>query len=384
MKNFEFYSPVRIIFGPGEVARLGEQAAKFGKRALLVKSEGPLEELGVYKRVTDLLEQAGLAVFPLEGVTTNPKLSSVYEGITICKENNVDIVIAVGGGSPIDCAKAIAMGAVDDGDVWDFFTHKRTASGALPIGVVSTIAATGSEMSLHCVITNEKTQHKYATHYEFHLPKFSIIDAELHTTVPKYLTACGMCDIITHAAENYFAGDKSTPLTDRIAEGIVLTVIENEKILGNLEDVELRNNLAWAATMAINGITDLGRGAFEYGAHIIEHALSAHFDVIHGAGLSVVHPAWLYYRCEQDPGKFVKFAQRIFGLEQGATSDAAFGKAGIDALKAKYKSWGLPTTLKELDLGPESFEKVAEVVVNDPDSFIQDKDIVRNVLERCQ
>lgn len=384
MQNFEYYNAVRIVFGPGEMSRLGELAAGYGKRALLVKSEGPLEELGVYKRATDLLEKAGLSVVPLEGVTANPKMESVYKGIELCRQNDIDIVIAVGGGSPIDCAKAIAMGALDDGDVWDFFTHDRTPDKALPIGVVSTLAATGAEMSMHCVITNEKTGHKYATHYEFHYPRFAIIDAELHRSVPKKLTACGLVDAITHAGENYFAGDKSTPLTDRIAEGVILTVIECEKLLDHLDDIELRNNHAWAATISINGLTDLGRGAFEYGAHIIEHAISGKFDVVHGAGLSVVHPAWLSYRCEKDPEKFAKFAKRIFGMEQGSMSNLELGRAGIEALKAKYKSWGMPLTLSEIGVEESSFDEIAEIVVNDPDSFITEKKDVIQVLNSCK
>jgi alcohol dehydrogenase YqhD (iron-dependent ADH family) len=384
MDKFEFYNPVRIVFGAGEMDRLGDLASGFGKKALLVKSEGPLEKLGVYNRATELMEKAGITVFSLDGVTANPKLKSVYEGIDICKKNGIDVVIAVGGGSPIDCAKAVAMGAVDDGDVWDFFTHKRSPVSSLPIGAVSTLAATGSEMSQHCVITNEASEAKYATHYEFHLPKFSIIDPELHASVPKSLTACGMVDTITHAGENYFAGSKNTPLTDRIAEGVIRTVIENEGILNNLGDLESRGNLAWAATLGINGITDLGRGAFEYGAHIIEHAISAKFDVIHGEGLSVVHPAWLSYVCEKDPEKFTKFAARIFDMDQGSWSDAEFGQSGIDALKAKYREWGMPITLGELKIDESSFDAIAEIVINDPDSFIEDKGVVLDVLGRCK
>ena len=377
MQNFEFHNPVRIIFGPGEMNRLGELAALHGRKALLVKSTGPLEKLGVYAQAQELMEKAGLTVVSLDGVEANPKLSSVNEGIRLCKANGVDIVIAVGGGSPIDCAKAIAMGAVDDGDVWDFFTHKRTPDGALPIGTVSTLAATGAEMSIHCVITNNKVRQKYATHFDFHLPKFSIIDAELHKTVPKFLTACGMVDIITHVGENYFAGDKNTLLTDKIAQAIITTVIESEGILEDLGNVDLRNNLAWAATMGINGITDLGRGAFEYGAHVIEHALSGKFDVTHGAGLAVVHPAWLYYRCEKDSAKFKQFERTLFGIEGS-------GKEGIDTLKKKYLDWGMPASLKDLGIDESSFDEIADIVVHDPDSFITDKQVVLDVLQRCK
>ena len=384
MKPFEFYNPVRIVFGPGEMARLGQEAIKYGKTVLLVKSAGPLEKTGVYKRAIDLLEDAGLKVFHLDGVAANPKLHSVKEGIEICRQNSIDIVIAVGGGSPIDCAKAIAMGAVEDDDIWDFFTQKRTATKSLPIGVVSTIAATGAEMSLHCVITNEKTHQKFATHYDFHFSAFSIIDPELHCTVPRYLTACGMCDTITHVAENYFAGDNNTPLTNRIAEGVVQTVIENENALDKPEDLELRGNLAWAATIAINGLTDCGRGAFYYGAHTIEHAVSGIFDVTHGAGLAVIHPAWLEYLCDQDPAKFVTFAKRVFGIQDSGKSDMEIGKAGIKTLKEKYQSWGLPVTLAELNISNEAFDKIATAVIADPDSPIEDKAIVIDVLQRCK
>jgi alcohol dehydrogenase YqhD (iron-dependent ADH family) len=273
---------------------------------------------------------------------------------------------------------------VDEGDVWDFFTGKRAAAKALPIGAVSTLAATGAEMSLHCVITNEAEKKKYATHFEVNYPKFSIIDPELHKTVPRFLTACGLCDAITHAGENYFIGDRNTPMTDRIAEGVILTVIESDKVLDEPDNLELRANHAWAAAIGINGLTDCGRGAFYYGAHTIEHSVSAHFDVAHGAGLAVVHPAWLAYLCEQDPARFAHFAGRIFGIKGKPAKEA--GLAGIAALKAKYKSWGLPVTLKELKVpeDPATFEKIAADCLVDPDSGIKDKQIVLDVLARCK
>lgn len=385
MKEFEFYNPVRIIFGAGKFDALGTETARLGRRALLVKAIGPLEKLGVYAHATKSMEEAGAQVFPLEGVAANPKLSSVREGIRIAKDRQVDVVIAVGGGSVIDCAKAIAVGAVHDGDVWDFFTGKRPApQKALPIGAVSTLAATGAEMSLHCVITNAETNQKYASHFAVNYPRFSIIDPVLHTTVPRFLTACGLCDTITHSAENYFVGDRSTPMTDRIAEGVVLTVLENEGILDHLDDVEMRANLAWAAAISINGLTDCGRGIFYYGAHTIEHSLSAFYDVAHGAGLSVVHPAWLDYVCEQEPKRFARFAERVFGATRSGKSDQSVGKAGIAALKAKYKAWGLPTTLSQLGVKDTSqFEAMAAGIVVDPDSGIKDKSIVFNVLQRC-
>jgi alcohol dehydrogenase YqhD (iron-dependent ADH family) len=236
------------------------------------------------------------------------------------------------------------------------------------------------------VVTKSETNQKNALHSELNLPKFAIIDPELQKSVPRYLTACGMCDTITHAGENYFAGDRALVITDYLAAGVIRTVLDNEKVLDNLNDLSARSELAWAATMGINGITDLGRGAFEYGAHIIEHSISAHFDVVHGAGLSVVHPAWLSYRLDHDdsPVRFVKFAREVMGLEQKKMSDKEFGKAGIEYLKSKYKSWGLPTTLKEINITEKNFDAIAETVVKDPDSFISDKKQVFDVLNRCK
>lgn len=385
MKDFDFFNPVKIVFGVGKFASLGAEAAKYGKKALLVKSAGPLEKLGVYAKATKYLESAGLQVFTLENVAANPKVSSVREGIRICKEKKIDVVIAVGGGSAIDCAKAVGVGAMYEDDIWDFFLGKKAAEKSLPVGAVSTLAATGAEMSLHCVITNEELKQKYASHFTVNFPKFAIIDPELHVSVPRFLTAAGMCDAITHSAENYFAGDPVNPMTDRIAEGVVHTVLECEKVLDQPDNLELRASLAWAAAISINGLTDCGRGAFEYGAHIIEHNIAAHYDVTHGAGLSVVHPAWLAYVCEKNPTRFAHFAERIFGLVRGKKTDLELGMEGIAALKARYKSWGLPVTMGELGIKDESkYDAIASSILLDPDSFIKDKGIVFNVLARCK
>jgi len=330
------------------------------------------------------MKEAGVEVHNLENVAANPKLSSVREGVEICRKNGVEVVIAVGGGSVIDCAKAVAVGAMDDGEVWDFFEQKRAADRALPIGAVSTLAATGAEMSMHCVITNEEQKKKYATHFVVNFPRFSIIDPELHTSVPRFLTACGLCDVITHAGENYFVGDRNTPLTDRIAEGVILTVLESDGVLDDLENVELRANHAWAAAIAINGLTDCGRGIFYYGAHTIEHAISAHFDVAHGAGLSVVHPAWLSHLCEKDASKFAHFAERVFGMKRGGKSEGEIGRAAVAALKDRYRSWGLPVSLKEIGVEESAFDRIAATCIVDPDSGIKDKAIVLDVLGRCR
>ena len=384
MNNFNLYLPTRIIYGADEFARLGKEAKQFGKVALLVKTAGPLEVLGIYGRAREYLLGEGMEIVELDDVSENPKLSSVYEGCRLCKEKGVDIIIAVGGGSAIDCAKAIAFGAVNDGDVWDYFENKRTASKALPIGVVSTIAATGAEMSVHCVITNEEKRLKLAVHYHFTLPKFAIIDPVLHTTVPAKSTACGMTDIITHVMESYFENNGQL-LTDRIAESIVQTVMECEPVLKHPSDLGYRGELALCAVYAINGLTDVGRNSWIYGAHEIAHGLSAIYDTVHGESLAVVHPAWLKHLCLQNfqPGKFVQFGERILNMERREESDIEFGLRAIEALKKKFESWGMPKTLQELGVEEKKLEEIAISTVANPISPLNDKAEVLEVLKSC-
>jgi len=383
MNKFRFYNPVRVFFGPGEMNRLGIEAVKYGKVALLVKTTGPLERLGVYERATQLMTDSGMKVHTLEGVEPNPKLTQVEKGARICRDNGVDVVIAVGGGSAIDCAKAVAFAALDDGDIWDFFLLKRVPKDGLPIGAVSTLAATGSEMNVNCVITNDRTQQKYSAHFEFSFPKFAIIDPELHKTVPRFMTACGMVDTISHVMEGYFDGCGDTPLQDRIAEGIILTVMENERALVNPDDMSARNNLAWAATLGINGINDAGRGGKMWDAHTIEHEVSAKYDITHGAGLAVIHPAWLVHLCRKNPEKFVQFAERVFGIEKANKSDLEVGLEGIKVLRMKFRNWGAPITLKEVGVEKKMLPKLAEHVPKNPEGHALDKKEVLAVLESC-
>ncbi len=389
MKNFAFFNPTRVFFGAGEMNRLGKEAVKYGKKAMLVKTEGPLEKMGVYDRATKLMENEGMTVVPLNGVTSNPKLSKIEEGISICKAEGVDIVIAVGGGSGIDSAKAIAYGALDDGDLWDFFTLKRVAAKSLPIGAVSTIAATGSEMNVNCVVTNDRDPdmnnwRKWSTHFEHSFPQFAILDPQLHVSVPKYLTAAGMADTISHVLEGYFDGEEDTPLQDRLGEGVIQTVIENDGVLSDPGNVSYRANLSWAATLALNGLHDAGRGGKAYDAHTIEHELGAKTDCTHGAGLAVCHTAWLYHLNSLNPKKFVQFAERVFGIRKAdGMTDEEVGKMGIDALKAKFKSWGMPLTLKELGVKREDIPKLALDMTQNPEGVLLKQEVLIEVLEGC-
>lgn len=389
MNNFSFYNPTRIFFGQGEFEKLGKLASAYGSKALLVKTAGPLEKLGVYAKATELMQKEDMTVYQLDGVTSNPRLTKIEEGVKLCKEYKIDIVIAVGGGSGIDTAKAIAFGAVDDGDIWDFFALDRTAAASLPVGAVSTIAATGSEMNLNCVVTNDRDPDprnwvKWSTHFEHSYPKFAILDPELQKTVPKSLTAAGMVDTISHIVEPYFDSCGDTPLQDRLGEGIVMTVIENEKVLEDPENLVYRSNLCWSATLALNGLHDAGRVPKPWDAHTIEHEVGAKTDCSHGVGLAVLQPAWLYHICARNPARFAQFAQRVFGIEKKqGMSDMDVGLKGIDALKAKFKSWGMPSALKELGVTREMLPKLADDILKNPEGKDLKRDELLKVLESC-
>lgn len=383
MNSFEFYNPTRIVFGPGEIRSAGRYTAEYGKKALILTTREQTKKLGILDTVARSLAEQNIQYALLAGVDPNPRLSTVYQGIEICKKENVDVILALGGGSVIDCAKAVAFGTFEEGDLWNLFTGKCSASKGLPVIAVSTISGTGSEMNTNCVITNEKLKQKYATHFTISFPKVAIIDPELHKTVPPYLTACGMTDTISHVLEKYFDGTPDTPMQDRIAEGIILTVIESEGVLKDPGNVTMRANLAWAATLALNGLNDSGRGCNNYDAHTIELELSAKYDIAHGAGLAIVQPVWLKHLCEKDPGKFVQFAQRIFNIDTGTRSDLGTGLLGIEALQNKFKQWGMPATLKEAHIPREDIVKLAASAVMAPEGSYLVQNEITEVLLHC-
>ncbi|NLY43248.1 MAG: iron-containing alcohol dehydrogenase [Clostridiaceae bacterium] len=385
MNSFEFYNPVRVIFGNDKMDRLGELAAQYGKKALLVKQKSKsLERLGIYDRAKKLLIDAGMEVYELEGVVPNPRISSVREGAEICKKNGIDIVIAVGGGSCIDCAKAICIAAKDDGDVWDFFTLKRTAKDALPLGVVSTLAGTGSEMNVNAVITNEETKKKWSIHYEMLYPKFAIIDPKLQLSVSPKVTAATAFDIVSHCLESYFDSCPNTPLQDGIDETIMRTTMECARILVKTpDDLEARTNFCWCSTLALNGLTDAGKNGDPYDAHTIEHEIGALYDVPHGEGLAVVQPAWLKVKAKKDPRKFVQLAERVFGIDKSGKEDLEVAFEAIDALKQWAKEIGNRTTLKELGVEKDRLEEIVEGILSNPEGRNLDRNDVMEALLDC-
>jgi len=381
MNSFEFSNPVRIVFGPGSASKAGALAAPYGRKALVVTTRGSVKRLGILDKVIKALDEAGVQSTVLSGVDPNPRLKTVYEGAKICREFGADMLVAVGGGSVIDCAKAIAVGALDDGDIWDFFTQKRQPQRALPVVCVLTISGTGSEMNANSVITNEETDQKYVLRSPLVYPKASVIDPELMVSVPKYFTACGMVDTISHVLEKYFDGTPDTPLQDRMAEGVVQTVLESAEILKRPEDVTLRGVLAWASTLALCGLCDAGRGMGAFDAHTIELEISARYDVAHGAGLAAVQPAWLEHLCRKRPEKFAQFAGRIFGIHR--SSDLEAGLEGISVLREQYRKWGMPVTLREMNIPKESLGEIAQAAHKSPRGGHLDPDEVLDVLTAC-
>jgi alcohol dehydrogenase len=381
MRNFELYNPTKIVFGNGTISRIGEVTAKYGKKALLVSTRGSIKRLGLFDKVKKTLLNAGVDSIDLIGIEPNPKLESVINGATICKENKVDVIVALGGGSVIDCAKAIAFAALDDGDPWDFFIKKRSPKedNSLPLIAALTLSATGSEMNFNSVITNQKTRQKLATHFDMSYPKVSIIDPELQITIPKFFTACGMVDTIAHVLESYFDGGENTPIQDRIAEGIVLTVIENESVLDDLENTANRANISWASTLALNGINTAGRENKPLYAHKIEHEIGGTYDIIHAAGLTPIMPAIFEILCKANPSKFKQFNERVFGADKNM-DPLKSGLEGIEKLKQKFVKWEMPLKLSEAGVEKPGLDLIALNASKSIKDELFSKEVVTKIL----
>jgi alcohol dehydrogenase YqhD (iron-dependent ADH family) len=295
VENFTFYNPTALIFGKGQLEALTTEVPKYGKNVLVVYGGGSIKKSGLYDNVMNLLKGIDANVFELGGVEPNPRLTTVHKGAEICKRENIDFLLAVGGGSVLDCTKAIAAAAKYDGDAWDFITHKFEVTDALPFGTVLTLAATGSEMNCGSVITNWDTQEKRGWGSPAVFPKFSILDPVHTFSVPRDHTIYGMVDMMSHVFESYFAHTTNTPLQERMLESILQTVIETApKLLENLESYEHRETILYSGTMALNGMTYMGM-AGDWATHNIEHAVSAIYDIPHGGGLAIIFPNWMKY-----------------------------------------------------------------------------------------
>lgn len=357
MFHFNYYAPTQVVFGKGTEEKTGELVkAQNCKKVLIHYGSGSVKRTGLLERVKQALEKENIAYTELGGVVPNPRLSLVKEGIELCKKEGVDFILAVGGGSVIDSAKAIGYGVANGGDVWDFYSHKRSATGCLPIGVILTISATGSEMSDSSVITNEDGWIKTGYHSEYCRPKFAIMNPELTMTLPDYQTACGCTDILMHTMERYFTKGENMELTDSIAEALMRTVIENAKILKeNPKDYNARAEVMWAGSLSHNGLTGCGNGGNDFATHALEHELGGVYDVAHGAGLAALWGSWARYVYKEIPERFHKFAVRVMGLEDTQNAEE-MAVRGIEAIEEFFREIKMPTNLRELGLTPSEEE----------------------------
>lgn len=359
MENFTFVNTTRIIFGKGTEAEVGKEVANYSRRVLLHYGKDNIRKSGLYDRICRSLTQSGIEYIELPGVVPNPRLSLVREGIRLCREKNADFILAVGGGSVIDSAKAIAAGVPYAGDVWDFYLKKATVASALPIGVVLTIPAAGSESSFGSVITNEEGSYKRDALSEHMRPKFAILNPELTFSLPPYQTACGAADIMSHVLERYFTNARAVDFTDQLCEVTLKTIIDHvPRVLKDPADYDSRAEIMWAGTVAHNDLLSTGCIG-DWGSHMIEHELSAIYDVAHGAGLAVVFPAWMKRVYTHNVARFAQFATRVWNVDYCFEDPARTALEGIRRLERFFTEIGLPVTLKELGVKDDRLQEMA-------------------------
>ncbi|MCL2440128.1 MAG: iron-containing alcohol dehydrogenase [Treponema sp.] len=375
MQNFEYCNKTKIIFGKETENRVGSEInavlneKQKDKRILLHHSGGSAVKSGLIERIKGYLKAENIEWAELTGVQPNPLLSLVKKGVEIAKNEKLEMVLAVGGGSVIDSAKAIAAGALDDGDIWDFFERKRTPQESLPIGTILTIPAAGSESSTSCVITNEEGPWKRGMHSPFNRPVFSILNPELTYTLPPYQTACGITDMMAHIMERYFTRELNVDVTDELCEGTLRAIIKNAKIIfnGGENNYAARAEIMWAGAIAHNGFLDTGRIG-DWASHALDHELSALFDIAHGAGLAIIFPAWMRYIvsvCESDNAvmeRLARFAEKVWGVNIGDNKNAAL--EGITLMEDFFKSMSMPVRFSDTNIDPARIPEMAKRVVH--------------------
>ena len=360
MLNFTWQLPTRFLFGRDTELEAGRQVRENGgTRALIVYGGGSALRSGLIERVEGALDEAGVTHLRMGGVKPNPRDTLVREGIELGRKEGVDFLLAVGGGSVIDTAKAIAHGLKYDGDFWDFFCGKAKPEATTPVGVVLTMSAAGSESSNSCVITQESTLTKRGLSTQLNRPCFAIMNPELTMTLPRYQIACGATDILAHIMERYFTSTPDVDLTDRLCEGTMQSVIRAaRKAVADPTDYDAQAQLMWAGTIAHNDTLGVGR-AQDWGSHQIEHELSALYDVAHGAGLAVVFPAWMRYHMDKDVMRFAQYAVRVHGCSMDFEHPERTALAGIEAHEHFLRDIGMPLTLKELGARTEDIPALA-------------------------
>lgn len=365
MNNFIFYTPTKVVFGKDTIQQVSSLIKECGGSRVLIHYGGQSAiKSGLIDRVKAALDEAGIFHVELGGVVPNPHLSKVYEGIELAKENNIDFLLPVGGGSVIDSAKAIAYALYEpENDVWDLYEHTRQSKGTFPLGAIVTIAAAGSEMSDSSVITNEKTGEKRGYNSDICRPKFAIMDPSLTLTLPDYQTMSGCVDIMMHTMERYFTNGGNMDLTDALAEGLMKTVMKHARILHeDPSNYESRAEVMWANSLSHNGLTGCGNGGNDFASHRLEHEMGGMFDVTHGAGLAAVWPSWARYVLKDNMHRFVKFAKNVMGVDPMKAADGSdlntpmtdeeVALRGIELMEDFYHSIDMPTNMRELGINP--------------------------------
>ncbi len=352
MNNFVYHTPTQVVFGEQAEKQVSDLVRTYGGSKVLIHHYGnEVSSIStLIDRVKEALSAAQIDYVCLDGIVPNPRLSKVYEGIKLCKEEKVDFILAIGGGSAIDSAKAIGLGASNEGDVWDFYTGKRIPKRCISVGTILTIPASGSEMSSGSVITKEEDASKCVCFHPSTACKFAIMNPDITLSLPTYQTACGCADILMHTLERYFAPGEHLELTDQISEGLMRTVIKQAKVLRkDSQNRAARWEVMWAGSLSHNGLTGCGMDFTDYPIHDLGHELSAHFDVTHGASLTAIYDAWARYTLHKIPERFSKFAINVCGIEAEGTKEE-IGFKGIEALRAFFKYIGVPTTMGDLKL----------------------------------
>ena len=350
MFDFKYFTPTKVLFGKNTENKVADLIQEFGgKKVLIHYGGGSVIRSGLMQKVTDKLDTAGIKYVKLGGAVPNPRLSLVYEGIELCKKEGLDFILALGGGSAIDSAKAIGYGVMNDGDVWDLYDYKKQAKACMPLGVILTLAATGSEMSDSSVITKEEGLVKRGYSSDFCRPRFAILNPELTMTLPDYQTACGCTDIMMHTMERYFTNGGNMELTDSMAEALLRTVKENAKILArDPKNYDARAEVMWAGSLSHNGLTGCGNDGGDWMTHKLEHELGGLYDVAHGAGLAAIWGSWARYVYKNCLPRFKRYAINVMDIAPNAGSDEEIALKGIEAMEDFYREIKMPTNLREL------------------------------------
>lgn len=359
-----YFNPTKLLFGKGQLSQLPKEVLKYGKKVLLVYGGGSIKLNGVYDQVTNLLKEASIEWVELSGVEPNPRVTTVRKGIGICKEEKVDFVLAVGGGSVIDCTKAIVVGAKTEVDVWDIISRKVRATEGLPYGSIVTVAGTGAEMSLSSVISDWETKDKRAWVSSFSRAKFAIVDPAFMTSVPKEQTVNGAVDAMSHVLEHYFHSEGNTPIQDQFCESVLRTLIDvTPKLLNDLENYKFRETVAYASTIALSDQLNMGFIG-DWGTHHIDHALSAVHDVPHGGGMAILFPHWMRYVLDETNVKrFKQLAINVLQIDSEGKTDMEIAREGIDLLAKTWASWGAPSKLSDYGITIETLPLIAKKTI---------------------